>query len=242
MSQTFRQEAHEPVQFTAPEGGVTNEEPVVINGFVVLPLTDADEGETFAGRLGAIHRLPKATGFAPAQGDIAYQDLGADARLESTGYPIGRYLAAAGSSDTTALVFVTAELNLQAFGPQLLEFTLQPPSGVAASRDFIFTAPDAGELEELELFTSERPGSSLGTVVETVTNLTGTVNMLDATNIELEAGITNGTPLLPTLSATPANKRFARGDRIRFRITSTNADVVAGAGIAHRVKWRRRVA
>ena len=242
MSQTHRQEAHEPIQFTAPTGGVTNEEPVLINGFLVLPLTDADEGNTFAGRLGGIHRLPKATGFTAAQGDIAYQDLGADARLESSGYPIGRYLAAAGSTDTTALVFVTPELNAQTFGPQLLEFALQPPSGVAASRDFIWTAPDAGEFEELELFTSERPGSSLGTVVETVTNLTGTVNVLDATNVDLEAGITNGTALLPTLSATAANKRFVRGARIRFRITASNADVVAGAGIMHRVKWRRRVA
>lgn len=242
MSQTFRQEAHEPVQFTAPTGGVTNGVPVVINGFVVLPLTSADAGQTFAGRIGAIHRLPKATGFAPAQGDIAYQDLGSDARLESTGYPIGRYLAAAGSSDTTALVFVTPELNVEAFGPQTVEFVLNPPNGVAADRDYYFVAPDVGEFEELELFTGARPSSSLGTVVETVTNLTGTVNVLDATNVDLEAGITNGTALLPTLSATPANKRFARGDRIRFRITSTNADVVAGAGIAHRVKWRRRVA
>lgn len=231
----FRQEGHAPLKFTAPAGGVTVDVPVIIGGWVVIPQDTVDAGETFSGCITGVWNLPKASGFAPAAGDIAYFDFGSDSRLESTGTPIGKYTAARVSGDLFADVLLTPE----AFGPLEFQFVLKPEHGVAASVDFDWTAPAAGEFDEIQMHTGARPSSSLGTVVETVTNLTGTLNVLSATNVDLEAGITNDTKLTPTLSGTAANKRFAAGDVIRFRQTSGNADVVAGSGITHRVRWHR---
>ena len=47
-------------------------------------------------------RLPKATGFVPAAGDVAYFDFGSDNRLEETGVPVGFYTHAALTGDTKA--------------------------------------------------------------------------------------------------------------------------------------------
>lgn len=231
----FRQEGHAPIKFTAPTGGVTVDVPVIIGGWVVIPQDTVAVGETFSGCITGVWVLPKASGFAPSAGDIAYFDFGSDSRLESAATPIGKYTRAAASGDLFAEVLLTPE----AFGPLEFQFALKPEHNVATSVDFDWTAPAAGEFDEIQMHTGARPSSSAGTVVETVTNLTGTLNVLSGTNVNLEADITNDTKLAPALSGTAANKRFAAGDVIRFRQTANNADVVAGAGISHRVRWHR---
>ena len=231
----------------APTGGVVSGVPALVSPFVVIPSATAAVGETFAGQLDGIFPVVKAAGFEATVGAIAYFDFTTDKKLKSTGTPIGRCRQwgcgknnRAASAKTRAIVLLTPELTAALLATQLIEFTLAPPSGVAASRDYIWTAPDDGEFDEHELYTEGRPSSALGTVVETITNLDGDLNVLTATNVELKAGIVDGTALTPTLSATAANKRFARGAKIQWRITTSNADAVAGAGIAHRVKWHRR--
>ena len=229
------------IDCVAPTGGVTVGVPVKIGSFVVIPSATVAGGKTFAGQLDGAFPIRKATGFAPAVGDIAYFDLVTDKRLEATGFPIGRYVEAAGSSATRAIVLLMSELVAAALAVQRIEFMLHPPSAVAASRDYIWTAPDDGEFidGDHELYTEGRPSSSSGTVVETVLNLNGDVNILSASNVELKAGIVNGTALQPALSATAANRRFVRGDKIQWRITTSNADAVANSGIAHNIGWRR---
>jgi len=237
-----RQEASEPITFVAPSGGVVSGVPVVVSPFVVVPATTADADESFAGCIEGVFVLTKATGFAPAAGAVAYFDFATDKRLESTGVPIGRYLEAALTGDTTAIVILTPELSLAALASQELQFNLRPANGVAATVVYDWIAPADGEFESIDLRTNARPSSSAGTVLETVTNLTGTLNVLTAASVDLESDITNGTTLGLTLSATAANKKFAAGDVIRFAQATNNSDAVAGGGIQHLVKWHRRTA
>lgn len=226
----------------APSGGVTSKVPVRIGSFVVVPSTTAAVGETFAGQADGIFPIGKATGFAPAFGDVAYFDFVTDKVLKSSGFPIGRYVKAAGSSATRACVMLTPDLTASLLASQELQFNLRPANGVATTVVFDWIAPADGEFESIDQRTNARPSSSLGTVVETITNLTGSLNVLTATNVNLESDITNDTTLSLTLSATAANKKFAAGDVIRFAQTTSNADVVAGGGIQHLVKWHRRTA
>ena len=234
----FRQTNQEPIPFTAPSGGVVSGRPVIIGDFVVVPQVTADEGEVFAGLIEGVFVFTKASGFAATAGAVAYHDFGSDHRMESSGVPIGRYAAAAASGDTTAKVMLLPELNALEQGPQEFQFALRPPNGVAATVVFDWTAPAAGELDSVDARTNARPSSSSGTVQETITNLTGSVAMLAAT-LDLETGITNDTTLAMGLHGTQANKQFAAGDVLRFAIAASNADVVAGGGISHRVKWHR---
>lgn len=230
------------IDCTAPSGGVTVGVPVIIGAcLVVVPSASAAAGAKFAGQLDGIFPIKKATGFSLAVGDIVYFDFTTDKRVESSSalIPIGRCIEAAGSSATRVIVLLTPELSMAALAVQTLDFNLRPSSGVAATVVYDFIAPCAGEAVSLDERTNARPSSSAGTVLETVTNLTGTVNILNATNIDLEADITNGTTLSATLSATPANLKWAAGDIIRFAIEANNNDVVAGGGIQHQFKWRR---
>lgn len=230
------------IDCVAPSGGVTVGVPVIIGGcLVVVPSASVAAGATFAGQLDGIFAIKKASGFSLAVGDIVYFDFTTDKRIESSSalIPIGRCIEAAGSSATRAIVLLCPELSMAALATQVLDFNLRPPTVAVATVIYDFIAPCAGEAVSLDLRTNARPTSASGGVVETVTNLTGTVNLLSATNINLESDITNGTTLSATLSATPANLRWAAGDIIRFAIASDNADVVAGGGIQHQFKWRR---
>ena len=233
------------IDCVAPTGGATVGVPIIIGGqLVVVPSATVLATKTFAGQLDGIFAIKKATGFAPAVGDIAYFDFVTDKRLENNSalIPIGRYVEAALSAATRAIVLLCPELSMAALATQVLDFNLRPPQGVAATVIYDFIAPCAGEAVSLDLRTNARPSSASGGVVETVTNLTGTVNLLSATNINLESDITNGTTLTPTLSATPANLKWAAGDIVRFAITTDNSDAVCGGGIQHQFKWRRTYA
>lgn len=230
------------IDCTAPSGGVTVGVPVIIGGcLVVVPSASASAGAKFAGQLDGIFPIKKATGFSLAVGDIVYFDFTTDKRVESSSalIPIGRCIEAAGSSATRVIVLLAPELSMAALATQVLDFNLRPANGVAATVVYDFIAPCAGEAVSLDERTNARPSSSSGTVKETVTNLTGTVNLLAATDIDLEADITNGTTLSVGLSATPANLKWAAGDIIRFAIATNNSDAVAGGGIQHQFKWRR---
>lgn len=231
----------EPIKFTAPAGGVTTNVPVLIGGQFVIPAVTAAVGESFSGLTMVVIYLTKATGFTMAEGDLGYWDDTLKKFVSDTAKPaVAVCVEDAGSSDTRVKV-ATGIANIPAFNAvQEFQFLLTPPSGVATTHAFDWIAPCDGQFDSIDLRTAGRPSSSLGTVVETVTNLTGTLNVLTATNVDLEAGITNDTTLTPTLSATAANKQFAAGDVIRFAQTANNADVVAGAGVTHRARWHKR--
>lgn len=89
----------------APEGGVTAGVPVLIGGLFVVPRVSADAGDIFPGVADGVIRLPKATGFAPSAGAVAYWDE-ADEELNSdtTNPSIGHYERAALTGDTDARI------------------------------------------------------------------------------------------------------------------------------------------
>lgn len=233
------------VSSAAAESGDT----IVKGAIIGRAKGDANDDDNVVIETCGVFTWPKAAGFAVVVGDLLYWDA-ADENLNSDSYgnPLTAVATEVAASDATA---VTAMLLPEAFaaawkGSQELQFVLTPPSGVAATKAFDWIAPAAGQFDEIILTTAGRPSSASGTVVETVTNLAqasplvGATNVLTAASVELKAGIVNDTPLTPALSATLGNKQFAAGDHIRFAIAASNADVVAGAGISHRVRWHRR--
>lgn len=237
------------VEVVAPTGGCTVGKLYIIGGIIGVAEATVDAGVPVTLDTEGEHDVTKATGFAPSQGDIAYHDVVDGALNGDTSNPfVGVYTLAAVSGATIARIKLGSG---DAVGAALerveeFQFLLTPASGVAATKAFDWIAPADGELDEVILTTAVRPSSASGTVAETVTNLgqasplAGTTNMLTAVSVELKAGIVNDTPLTPTLSATAANRRFVAGDHIRFAIAASNADVVAGSGISHRVRWHRR--
>ena len=233
----FRQEAHEPLTLVAPTGGVTAWRLAIVCGLVVLPQTSAAAGESFTCKVSGVCVPAKATGFAPAAGDRAYYDF-ENNQLAASGFDIGVYLVASASGDTTGKVLLTPEKSAAALAPQELQFNLRPANGAVATVVFDWVAPDACEFDSIKLRTNAKPASSAGTVVESITNLTGPASAL-AANVDLEADLTNDVTLSPALHGTEANKQFAKGDVIRFAIATDNADAVAGGGIQHIVGWHR---
>lgn len=79
--------------------------PVVIGGIFAIPRVDVASGAEFAAHTRCQVRLPKATGFVPAAGDVAYWDV-ADAELNSdtANVPCGHYIRAAATGDEYAFV------------------------------------------------------------------------------------------------------------------------------------------
>lgn len=94
------------MEFVAPTGGVVSGTPVLIGSLVVIPLVTAAETVAFNGQVGGDWTLPKTTGETWVQGEGVYWDV-ANAKAStdpSLGMPIGAAHAAAGSSETTAVV------------------------------------------------------------------------------------------------------------------------------------------
>ncbi|MFN3943899.1 MAG: DUF2190 family protein [Allosphingosinicella sp.] len=60
------------LDWTAPAGGVTAGKAVKIGAAIVMPATDAAEGERFAGWVEGVYEVDKATGAAWAEGDALY--------------------------------------------------------------------------------------------------------------------------------------------------------------------------
>lgn len=64
------------MDFTAPSGGVTSGVPVKIGGVLVVPVTDADQGDKFAGEVEGVFEFTKVGSQAWTAGDVVYWDNG----------------------------------------------------------------------------------------------------------------------------------------------------------------------
>ena len=104
----------------APSGGVTADVPVVIGNLCVIPVTDAAEGEKFAGCAIGVFELPKATGGGQsfAAGAIVEWDSATGKCIANAGgagdFDIGFAVEAASTTDTTVKVVkpsVTTTVN-----------------------------------------------------------------------------------------------------------------------------------
>lgn len=71
------------LEFIAPSGGVTSGVPVKIGGMLVIPVTDADQGDTFVGETKGVFEVTKVGSQAWAVGDVVFWDNG-NARFTKT--------------------------------------------------------------------------------------------------------------------------------------------------------------
>lgn len=62
------------LDLTAPVGGVTSGLPVLIGSLLVVPVTDADAGELFAGETTGVFSVVKPGSQAWAEGEKVYWD------------------------------------------------------------------------------------------------------------------------------------------------------------------------
>lgn len=101
----FIQPGHS-LPLTAPAGGVTSGEAVLIGALVVIPSVDADEGKTFAAHIGGVYSVTKTTGEAWTEGAILYFDdsTGAFTTTASGNYKAGVASETAASGDTEGAI------------------------------------------------------------------------------------------------------------------------------------------
>lgn len=96
--------------FTAPSGGVTSGEGVLIGALLVVAASDAAVGQPFEGMTEGVFSLPKATGAAWTEGQLLYWDTANKnvvTAQSATARRVGCAAAAAGSADTTGQVRLT---------------------------------------------------------------------------------------------------------------------------------------
>lgn len=94
--------------FTAPAGGVTSGVPVLIGDLLVIPVADADAGDSFAGSTTGVYSVTKVGSQAWTEGATVYWDDG-NSRFTTTAtgsYKAGVAAAAVGSGagETTGTV------------------------------------------------------------------------------------------------------------------------------------------
>ena len=103
------------LDLTAPSGGVTSGVPVKIGNMVVVPATDADEGDTFAGYVNGVFDITAegaASDQALAEGATVYWDAtNKRATATSTNNTAFGYAAAAkATADTTVRMLLVLGL------------------------------------------------------------------------------------------------------------------------------------
>lgn len=106
MSTTFIKPGH-VLEFTAPTGGVTNNVPVFIGGFFVIPRETALVGVRFDGAVTGVHALPRTASETWLEGQAAYWDAtNAKVSVDPTVglFPIGSVEVAGASADATGVV------------------------------------------------------------------------------------------------------------------------------------------
>ena len=94
------------LDLTAPAGGVVSGSPYLIGGLVVIAQVSAEAATEFSGKSEGVHAMPKASGVALSEGDIAYWD-DASSEVNATGagfYPCGTVVSAATSGDSSVAV------------------------------------------------------------------------------------------------------------------------------------------
>ena len=106
MGTNFVEKGESP-EVVAPSGGVTTGEFFVIGSLAGVAATTADEGDGVAMQRHGAFSLPKATGFAYAQGDLAYWDV-ADENFnnDTANNAQGIVLEAAGTDATEAVIIL----------------------------------------------------------------------------------------------------------------------------------------
>lgn len=192
--------------------------------------------------VGEVIRMPKATGFVPVLGEVAFFDFGTDNRLEaySTGAdvrPVGWYAAAALTGDTAARVVWDPAAAAADVIIQTVTIYLDATKAVVQTAPFI--APFAGKIIGLQYYADVKPSSASGTCLLTAINASVSDNTLIATaNIDLEA-ITEDALTAMTLTSTAADLVLAKAAVAEFVATSNNTDLVAGSGIHIRVAFQR---
>lgn len=102
----------EVLDMIAPSGGVVSGTPLIIGSVFCIPEKTVAQTLPFPARVSGVNKVPKATGFAPTQGAIAYWDV-ADVQLNNdTANPaVGVYEQAALSGDTVAYLSITGTVG-----------------------------------------------------------------------------------------------------------------------------------
>lgn len=103
------------LDLTAPSGGVTAGVPVKINNLIVVPATDADEDDTFAGYVKGVFDIAAegaTSGQAFAEGETVYWDAtNKQATVTSTdNTAMGYAVAAKATADTSVRVMLVQGL------------------------------------------------------------------------------------------------------------------------------------
>ena len=93
---------------TAPAGGVTADVPVRIGELVVVPIVNAQAGDSFAGRRRGVVELPKAN-VAVAEGEAVNWSTASSSVVKAnvTGFGVGHVVKAAMASDARVRVVLT---------------------------------------------------------------------------------------------------------------------------------------
>lgn len=235
MTLDWRQEA-DTVTYIAG-GAIANGELILDGGLVAKALNAATNSgdEVEAIRKGGVH-LAKATGFVPTAWSVAYWDVQND-RLAATGVPIGWYLQAALTGDTSAWV------DLDPKGAQA-DVVYQPVdvylvSGASNTKVGAFVAPFAGKIVGVDYYTTGKPTSSSGTALLTAQNAgVSDHTILDSATFDLKTMTENAVTAF-TLTSTAADLVCAAGGVVEFICAANNNDIVGGQGVHFYVKFQR---
>lgn len=217
------------LDLVAPSGGVVSGKLYQIGNFVVVALSTADDGESFAGATGGVWPITKATGFVPAAGDVAYYDFGSDKRVEASGDPIGFYTKSAPTGDTTAYVKLSPAEARSAVYQETVSVFLSPAS--ATVKTGVFIAPFDCKIKSISYYADAKPTSSAGTVLLVAQNAAVSDHtLLSTANVDLET-ITEDAVTALTLTSTEADLVLNKGEVAEFVCTPNNGDLVAGTGL-----------
>ncbi|GEO80965.1 DUF2190 family protein [Pararhodospirillum oryzae] len=105
MATNFVQDGH-IVTITAPAGGVSSGDGILVGALFGVALTDAAEGEAVNVQLSGAWSLPKASAAVFAQGGaVSWDSTAGQCVAPATGkVPVGTALVAAGSGTTSVVV------------------------------------------------------------------------------------------------------------------------------------------
>jgi predicted RecA/RadA family phage recombinase len=132
------------LDFVAPTGGVVNGKLYLINGFVLIALVTAAEGETFAGCVcTCVARVAKTSAQAWAVGQVVYLDATNHVADSGAGkVRVGVCVEVAANPTATGLVFFDANDRGGAVGLQAVTKGLPAPVSKLATGNVTLTAAE----------------------------------------------------------------------------------------------------
>lgn len=235
----------ETLTIPCPAAGATLGNWLAVGGLVGQALNTQTSGldlQLHCPEVGTIVRIPKATGFVPVAGEVAFLDFGTDQQLESYSTqagirPVGFYKAAALTGDTAAVVRWDPVGAEAAVVQRTISVQLDATKVQAKTTPFI--APWAGKIVGLAYYVDGKPTSASGTVLLTAINAAISDHTLISTaNLDLES-VTEDALTAMTLTSTAADLVLAKGEVAEFVATPDNTDLVAGTGIHIQVVFQR---